>query len=110
METTGGWMNLWQQGDAVTRFVALLLLAMSLASWVVMILKALDQARLRRQAQRVEAFWESADYDAGLQALGTVDEDSAFRRLAEQGREAHGWWHPSYFERFDHPSRPARPP
>jgi len=70
METSGGLMNVWQQGDAVTRFVALLLLAMSLASWVVMILKALDQARLRRQAQRVEAFWESPDYDAGLQALG----------------------------------------
>jgi len=88
METSGGLMNVWQQGDAVTRFVALLLLAMSLASWVVMILKALDQVRLRRQAQRVEAFWESPDYDAGLQALGGADEDNAFRQLAEQGRGA----------------------
>lgn len=88
METSSGLMNVWQQGDAVTRFVALLLLAMSLASWVVMILKALDQARLRRQAQRVEAFWESPNDDAGLEALGEAAQDSAFRRLAEQAREA----------------------
>ena len=88
MEATSGLMNVWQQGDGVTRFVTLLLLAMSLASWVVMVLKALDQARLRRQAQRVEAFWESPNYDTGLAVLGEADEDSAFRRLAEQGRGA----------------------
>ena len=88
MNNEFGLINLWASGDGVTRFVALLLLAMSLASWVVMILKALDQARLRRQAQRVEAFWESPDYDAGLQALGAADEDNAFRQLAEQGRGA----------------------
>ena len=51
-------------------------------------LKALDQARLRRQAQGVQAFWDSPDYDAGLQALGAPDEDNAFRQLAEQGRSA----------------------
>jgi biopolymer transport protein ExbB len=88
MDSSSGLMNVWQQGDAVTRLVALLLLAMSLASWIVMILKALDQARWRRQAQGVEAFWESPDYEAGLQALGSAGEDNPYRRLAEQGRSA----------------------
>ena len=37
MNASSGLIHVWQQGDGVTRFVALLLLAMSLASWVVMV-------------------------------------------------------------------------
>jgi biopolymer transport protein ExbB len=61
VNATSGLIHVWQQGDGVTRFVACLLLAMSLASWVVMVLKALDVWNLRRQAQRVETFWESSN-------------------------------------------------
>jgi len=42
MNNEFGLINLWTEGDGVTRFVALLLLAMSLASWVVIILKSLN--------------------------------------------------------------------
>ena len=35
MNSQSGLVTLWTQGDAVTRAVALLLLAMSLASWVI---------------------------------------------------------------------------
>jgi biopolymer transport protein ExbB len=65
-----------------------LLLAMSLASWVVMVLKGLDVLSLRRQAQRVESFWESAHLQAGLQTLGETQDNGAFRRLAEQAQQA----------------------
>ena len=52
MESQFGIANLWAQGDIVTRFVALLLLAMSLASWMVIIIKTLDLLRYKKLAQK----------------------------------------------------------
>ena len=42
MESQFGIANVWIQGDFVTRAVAVLLLGMSLASWIVILIKALD--------------------------------------------------------------------
>ncbi len=88
MNASSGLIHVWLQGDGVTRFVALLLLAMSLASWGVMVLKALDVWQLRQQARQVELFWESANVEAGLDALGSAQTPGAFRRLAEQAQQA----------------------
>ena len=88
MNASSGLIHVWLQGDGVTRFVALLLLAMSLASWVVMVLKALDVWHLRQQARQVERFWESANVEVGLDALGAAQTPGAFRRLAEQAQQA----------------------
>lgn len=55
----------WQwlaQGDAVTRGTAALLLAMSVASWVVILVQLVGLVRRRRQApQAMEAFWQAVD-------------------------------------------------
>lgn len=55
----------WQwlvQGDAVTRGTAALLLAMSVASWVVILVQLLALARRRRQAPLgIAAFWQASD-------------------------------------------------
>ena len=40
MESQFGIANVWTQGDFVTRFVALLLIGMSLASWIVIVIIA----------------------------------------------------------------------
>jgi biopolymer transport protein ExbB len=82
-----GLSQLWSQGDWVTRFVALLLLVMSLASWMVIITKALAIRRAASQAKAVESFWHSADVADGLNKLGS-DADNPFRQLAIEGREA----------------------
>jgi len=87
MNNEFGLINLWTEGDAVTRFVALLLLAMSLASWIVIILKSLNLFTARKQAARVEAFWYSAHVAGGLQALGN-EEGNPFKALALRGQEA----------------------
>jgi biopolymer transport protein ExbB len=87
MNNECGLINLWTEGDGVTRFVALLLLAMSLASWVVIILKTLNLFTAQKQAGRVEAFWHSANVAGGVQALGT-EEGNPFRALALRGQEA----------------------
>jgi biopolymer transport protein ExbB len=87
MDDQFGLAHVWAQGDAVTRTVALILLGMSLASWMVIIVKALELRRHRAAARQAEAFWHATDFEDGLQKLGT-DHTSPFRQLAETGREA----------------------
>ena len=87
MNSQFGLINLWTQGDLITKGVALLLLVMSLATWMVIIVKALDLRRFSAQARRIESFWHAADFADGLNKLGT-DPANPFRALALEGREA----------------------
>jgi biopolymer transport protein ExbB len=87
METQFGLINLWNQGDLVTRGVALLLLLMSLSTWVVIIVKAIDLRKYAVQSKSTESFWYAADFADGLAKLGR-DPDNPFRALALEGREA----------------------
>ncbi|NDC61802.1 MAG: MotA/TolQ/ExbB proton channel family protein [Betaproteobacteria bacterium] len=82
-----GLIHLWTEGDGVTRFVALVLLAMSLASWAVIVLKTLNLLTAQKQAGRVEAFWHSPTVTQGVQALGD-EADNPFRALALRGQDA----------------------
>ena len=95
MENQPGILNFWQQGDFITHIVALLLVGMSVLSWVVIVMKALDIVRLKRMAHNVESFWHSSNLDDGLAALDgaathTNDTTDAnpFYSLAKQGHEA----------------------
>ena len=81
MESQFGLVNMWQQGDIVTRMVALFLLAMSLASWIVIIVKALAIARYKKLARNTNAFWHSDDCASGVKALGPQT-DNPLRMLA----------------------------
>ena len=87
MESKFGLVNVWMQGDWVTRGVALLLLGMSLASWVVILLKGMDILTYKRLADGVETFWHSGDFAEGLAKLGSKA-DNPFRQLALEGRQA----------------------
>jgi biopolymer transport protein ExbB len=87
MNTQFGLINLWTQGDIITKSVAVLLLVMSLATWMVIIIKALDLRKFAAQARATESFWHAADFADGLNKLGT-DPSNPFRALATEGREA----------------------
>lgn len=84
---TSGLAHVWVQGDWVTRSVALVLLVMSLATWIIILWKALDQRAQRAQAKGIEGFWHSADFAEGLDKLGST-ESNPFRAVALEGREA----------------------
>jgi biopolymer transport protein ExbB len=84
---SSGLAHVWSQGDAVTRTVALVLLVMSLATWIIILWKVLDQRAQRQQAKASEGFWHSADFAEGLDKLGATD-NNPFRALAVEGREA----------------------
>lgn len=87
MNNEFGLLHVWAQGDWVTRGVFGALLLMSLASWVVIVLKAIGLMRTKGQAARVEGFWHSSDIAEGLAKLG-AGETNPFRELAIEGREA----------------------
>jgi len=87
MESQFGLINMWHQGDIVTRMVALFLLAMSLASWIVIVVKALAITRYKKLVRNSNAFWHSDDFASGVTALGPQT-DNPLRMLALEGQEA----------------------
>lgn len=87
MNNPFGLWHVWSQGDWVTRATLFALMGMSVLSWLVIVLKALDLVRARRLAARVEGFWHSADVAGGLVQLGEADRNP-FRDLTIEGREA----------------------
>ena len=87
MHSQAGLLSLWTQGDWVTRTVALLLLTMSLSSWMVILIKALGLRQIASQARATERFWHAPDFADGLAQLGG-DASNPFRQLAVKGQEA----------------------
>ena len=87
MESQFGIVNVWTQGDWVTKGVAVLLLLMSMASWIVIALKTLDILKYQKQARQAADFWHSEDFATALDKLG-ADATDPFRQIALEGRDA----------------------
>jgi biopolymer transport protein ExbB len=69
-------MLLWQEGDAVTRVTAVLLLVMSIATWVILLLKLRLMHRARVDVARcTAAFWQAPDWSSALQRLTAWDRE-----------------------------------
>ena len=79
---------LWAQGDWVAKGTLAILFIMSLGTWYLGIVKLLEQSRLMREAKMARTeFWGAATIAEGALKL---DEDSAFRYLADEGIKAAG--------------------
>jgi biopolymer transport protein ExbB len=69
--------DLLSQGDTVTTLVAVLLLAMSVASWVVILWKAWLLRRASSDVTRsTAAFWQSPSVDEARQKVGAFDREA----------------------------------
>jgi biopolymer transport protein ExbB/TolQ len=78
-----GLASLWTQGDMVTKAVACLLLAMSIASWYVIVTKALQLWRYRRAASAAgRGFWDATSVEDGLALLS---HGNPFADIAQAG-------------------------
>ena len=81
-----GLKALWTQGDAVAHTTLVIMTIMSMASWYVIITKLLEQRSMLKSARNsAETFWKATSVKAGV---GTLEEGSAFRFIAEQGIKA----------------------
>ena len=70
----GVWQTIWQEGDLVSRGVALLLLGMSVASWDVILWKGWLLLRATRGLERaVRVFWEAPDLESARRSLSGSD-------------------------------------
>lgn len=87
MESQFGIAHVWAQGDFVTRGVAILLLLMSVASWIVIFAKTLSLIKLKRFARQSHDFWHSQDFSAGVDKLDN-DPSNPFRYMAIEGHQA----------------------
>ena len=81
-----GLKALWTQGDAVAHTTLVIMTIMSMASWYVIITKLMEQRSMIKSARNsAETFWKATSVKAGV---GTLEEGSAFRFIAEQGIKA----------------------
>ena len=84
-----GVVHYLESGDAITHAVAYVLLAMSVASWCFLLMKAWLLVRAKRQGPRaLAAFWRAPTLDAGIAALAGADRERVFVPLAEAARDA----------------------
>ena len=67
-------LHWWRQGDVVTQGTALVLLAMSVASWVVIVWKLRLMQRASADVARcTAAFWQAPSWDLAAQRLQSFD-------------------------------------
>ena len=79
-----GLEQFWARGDAIGRTVALLLLAMSVASWVLILWKGWLLRRAGRDIARgVPAFWDASSIDDGRARLAASDRETVLLPLLD---------------------------
>ena len=77
-------LHWWHQGDAVTQATALLLLAMSCASWAVIAWKAHFLLRASADLPRASAaFWQAAQWPQALAQMRSFDRQTLLLPLAQ---------------------------
>lgn len=79
---------LWNQGDLLIKFVAILLLIMSIASWYVITTRAWRLFKLRKSEQALADFWHTRSFAEGMAVLAATGADNPFRQLAQEGKAA----------------------
>jgi biopolymer transport protein ExbB len=90
---------MWKQGDFVSRGTMLILVLMSMGSWYIIIVKLIDQYKLIREGNAMEAsFWKAGSLQDGA---NTLKEGSAYRYIAETGLEARAHREGSLIENID---------
>ncbi|WP_294635939.1 MotA/TolQ/ExbB proton channel family protein [uncultured Aquabacterium sp.] len=83
-----GWTHFWEQGDAVGKAVALMLLLMSISAWVVIFWKGWLLSRARRDlAAGARVFWKASDLQQARTALRTVDREALLLTLVDSVSE-----------------------
>ena len=84
-----GLSHFWAQGDAVSRSVAVILIALSVGSWYIMAHKILSLWQARRcHARALKAFWGADSLPTALEALRLGDRTGVLTSLAIAGANA----------------------
>jgi biopolymer transport protein ExbB len=87
MNTPFGLANLWLEGDAITRFVALALLVSSIVTWVILLTRFWDLRRLRRLSPELEKFWHATSFEQGIQSFSDIS-NNPYYQIAKASMES----------------------
>jgi biopolymer transport protein ExbB len=80
-----GFAHFIGQSDAMGKIVLLLLLALSVASWYLIVTKALSNRGARKRADAfLKKFWAAASLQEMQSTLSTGNDENAFSNLAQQ--------------------------
>ncbi len=91
MEHSLGFAHFLSQTDALGRIVLAMLMAMSVASWYLIVAKSLDNVLARRRAEAfLKQFWAADSLQQVRTALHQRPADSAFAELARDALDAAG--------------------
>ena len=81
-----GLAALWAQGDFVARGTLIVMVIISMGSWYIIFTKLFEQRKLMKSAEAAaKTFWSAGSVKAGI---GSLEEGSAFRYVAESGVNA----------------------
>ena len=81
-----GLSALWAQGDFVSRGTLIIMVIMSMGSWYIIFTKLFEQRKLMKSAKAAaKTFWTAGSVKDGI---GSLEEGSAFRYIAESGVNA----------------------
>lgn len=89
MDTSLGLAHFVAQSDAVGKTLLVLLLAMSVASWIIIALKGLSHVMRRRRSQRfLDFFWNARSLEAVQNEISTHGAHDPFSHLAAHALHA----------------------
>jgi biopolymer transport protein ExbB len=83
MQSQLGLAHFWSQGDFVTHAVAILLLLLSVSSWMVIVGRGVWQWKTNRCFERaMNAFWSAESLDRAVEAIKAEDHSGVFAHMA----------------------------
>jgi len=89
MQQTFGLAHYFSQSDALGQTLMWILIAMSIATWYLIAVKAIGQWRLRQHSRRfLQFFWGAPDLDAVSERLRTEGVTDPFSHLSHHGFRA----------------------
>jgi biopolymer transport protein ExbB len=94
-----GLSALWSQGDFVSRGTLIIMVIMSMGSWYIIFTKLFEQRKLMKSAKAAaKTFWSAGSVKDGI---GSLEEGSAFRYIAESGVNASSHHEGTLVEQID---------
>jgi biopolymer transport protein ExbB len=86
---SAGLVQFWAQADGVSHFIGYVLLIASVLSWYFILLKGLQNWRLRSYRNKaLTDFWHASNLDSAASELKARDQEGIFSGLAERGIQA----------------------
>jgi biopolymer transport protein ExbB len=89
MQSQLGLAHFWSQGDIVTHVVAIVLLLLSVSSWMIIAGRGFWQWKTQRSFDRaMNAFWSADTLGQAVDAVAAEDAGGVFARMAAAGAAA----------------------